>query len=68
MAAKILLAPKQPQAIIDIARSRLEFYQDSKFNCDENRRAINALEVALEALASRTARRETAGTEGTHNV
>ena len=54
------------ETIIDIARQRLEFYQNTKFACDENALAIHALKEALEILHERTARREAAGIEGTH--
>lgn len=54
--------------IIRAALSRLEFYQESKFNCQENATAIQHLKAALASLESRTARREAEGTEGTHEV
>src|SRR5690606_20694327 len=54
--------------IIRAALDRLEFYQESKFNCQENATAIQHLKAALASLESRTARREAAGTEGTHEV
>lgn len=52
--------------VIRAALIRLECYQQSPFACDENRQAILHLGLALEALHSRTARREEAGIEGTH--
>ena len=54
---------------------RLEFYQKGndgptgppgKFACEENAVAILHLEDALHSLQARTARRELAGVEGTH--
>lgn len=54
--------------IIRAALDRLEFYQEGKFNCQENATAIQHLKAALASLESRTARREAAGTEGTHEV
>lgn len=54
--------------VIKIALGRLEFYQDSKFNCEENAIAINSLRTALQALRLRTAKRELRGVEGTHEV
>lgn len=45
---------------------RLEFYNSTKFRCRENSLAITHCEEALHWLQSRTARREEAGTEGTH--
>jgi len=52
--------------IIAAAQDRLEFYQRSRFNCEENAAAIKHLEAALALLDSRTKRREQAGIEGTH--
>lgn len=57
------------ETVIQCVIKRLEFYQNSKFNCDENHEAIVALENAVDVLNSRTKRREedgTDGTEGTH--
>lgn len=57
------------ETVISAARKRIEWYQEvcgGRFRCDENARAIIFLEDALEALNSRTQRRERAGTEGTH--
>lgn len=48
---------------------RLDFYQtakDGRFECGENARAIHHIEMALAAMAERTARREAAAVEGTH--
>jgi len=52
--------------VIFAAKERLEFYQASRFNCPENALAIEHLEAALAALDSRTRRRESQQTEGTH--
>lgn len=52
--------------VIAAARDRIEYYQNSGFACDENAAAITHLTIALDALNMRTARRETAQTEGTH--
>ena len=52
--------------VIRAARSRLAWYQSSKFACDENAEAIKHLNRALDALAARTKRRIIARTEGTH--
>ena len=49
-------------AVID----RVNVYQDSRFACDENAEALKHLQLAAEALDSRTKRREAAKTEGTH--
>lgn len=55
------------ETVIEAARQRIAFYQDSKFSCRENALAITKLEEALHWLNSRTARREAAGVEGTHS-
>lgn len=54
------------ETIIAAAKDRLEYYQSSRFNCEENAEAIRHLALALAILNDRTARREAAGTEGTH--
>ncbi|NYZ70127.1 hypothetical protein H0A36_29370 [Endozoicomonas sp. SM1973] len=54
--------------IINAAKDRLEFYQESKFCCDYNAEAIKHLESAINVLNSRTANREKRGVEGTHEV
>lgn len=52
--------------VIGAVAARLLFYQSSKFNCPENEAAIRHLNLALEALDSRTRRREAQSVEGTH--
>lgn len=54
--------------IIAVALDRLEFYQQSKFNCLENALAIDHLQDALSELRSRTKSRESRKVEGTHAV
>lgn len=54
------------ESVISAALERIAFYQASKFACAENARAASHLISALEILNKRTARREDAGTEGTH--
>lgn len=54
------------ETLIDIARDRIQFYQDSGFSSRENALAITKLEEALHWLNARTARREAQGAEGTH--
>lgn len=56
------------ETIIAIAKDRLEFYQQSKFACQENEEAINFLESALKILDARTRAREEREVEGTHEV
>ena len=55
------------ETIIAAAKQRIEFYQDSKFACAENEKAIMHLGLALNELNARTLRRTEAGVEGTHN-
>lgn len=54
------------ETVIRAAIGRLEHYQSLRFACEENAEAIRHLDAALAALASRTARREAQGVEGTH--
>lgn len=54
------------EGVIQAALDRLEHYQTTDFRCRENALAITKLEEALHWCGARTARRESAGTEGTH--
>lgn len=54
------------ETVISAAKQRLEFYQESKFNCIENADAIGSLQAALDVLESRTKNREKRGVEGEH--
>lgn len=54
--------------VINAAIGRLEFYQSSKFACDENAQALNHLHRAMVCLRQRTANRQVRGVEGTHAV
>jgi len=56
------------ETVIDAARQRIQFYQDSKFSCRENAIAITKLEEALMWLNKRTADREKRNVEGTHTA
>jgi len=56
------------EKIIFAAIDRIQFYQKSKFKCDENATALLHLQDALYALETRTAGREARGTEGTHDL
>lgn len=56
------------EQIIQIAIGRLEYYQDTKFECEENADAIGYLERALKCINSRTQSRIDRGVEGTYNV
>ena len=55
------------ETVIDSAKQRIEFYQDSKFACAENEKALMYLDLALNELDARTRRRTEAGVEGTHH-
>ena len=52
--------------LLAIVAHRLECFQTSQFACQENADALAAVEEARRILAARTARRVSAGTEGTH--
>lgn len=52
--------------LIAVCIDRIEFYNAAGFECDENMDAIGHLHDALAALGRRTASREAAGVEGTH--
>lgn len=54
--------------LIAICIDRLRYFQETKFNCDENREAIIFLEAALSALNRRTIRRASEGKKGTSNI
>ena len=45
---------------------RMQFYQNSKFACDYNQRALEHMQAALTELNARTADREQRSVEGTH--
>jgi len=49
-------------AVID----RIEFYQESRFACRSNARALEKLKAALAELEARTKEREVRDVEGTH--
>ena len=52
--------------VIIAAIQRLEYFQDSKFECQENADAIASLQGALTALESRTKTRVDQGVENTY--
>ena len=56
------------ETVIDAALQRIQFYQDSKFNCRENVIAMHKLEEALLWLNKRTADREARQVEGEHKI
>jgi len=56
------------EGVLNAARNRLEFYQDSRFKCRENALAITRIEEALHWLNHRTMDRELRQVEGTHQA
>jgi len=52
--------------VIKAVKDRIDYYQASKFACEENAKAAEHLQAALDILNSRTAKREARGVEGTH--
>jgi len=56
------------ETVIDAARQRIEFYQNSKFKCRENAIAITKLEEALLWLNKRTSDRDKRQVEGEHKI
>lgn len=54
--------------VIDAARQRLSFFQDSPYACNANAEAVEHLTLALEALDSRTREREAREVEGEHKA
>ncbi len=53
------------EVLLAIVRDRLECCQRSKFACDENKRALLNVILAMDALAWRTIKRKERGVEGT---
>ena len=56
------------EALLAIVADRLDGFQSSKWACEENAVALDAVKAALAALESRTAKRAARGVEGTHAV
>ena len=54
--------------LIGACTQRLRFYQDSRFACEENAEALDALTDALTSLDRRTAERIERSVEGTYEV
>lgn len=52
--------------LLGVVMDRIEYYQDSRFNCKENAEALHHLQMAAEFLDSRTQNREARQVEGTH--
>jgi len=55
------------EGVIQAALDRLMFYQNTRFRCPANERAVGHLRNALRVLHIRTVDRELRGVEGTHN-
>lgn len=56
------------EVLLAIVIDRLEGFQSSKWACVENDDALRSCREALEALESRTQKREARGVEGTHKL
>jgi len=56
------------ETLLEVVKDRINFYQESKFNCQENDDAINYINKALEALNNRTKKRQERKVEGTWEV
>lgn len=54
--------------VLDAVIGRIEYYEDSKFACDENKKALVALKQAAKVLDDRTKSRKLRNVEGTHQV
>lgn len=52
--------------VLEACELRLEAYQASPFNCQENANALSDLGLSIHHLKSRLNRRKAAGTLGTH--
>ena len=52
--------------VVQAAIGRIEFYEQGRFACDDNKVALDNLRAAGRALDRRTRERETRGVEGTH--
>ncbi len=56
------------EEVLEACLSRLQYYQNSKFNCPEHVLAISGIEEAIKWLQKRTDDREKRLVEGTHNI
>jgi hypothetical protein len=54
------------ETVIEAAAQRIRYYQESRFACAHNAKALEHLEAALASLEARTAEREGRNVEGTH--
>lgn len=56
------------ELLLAVVQDRLENFQNSTFACEENAVALDHVKKALEAMKSRTKKRQERGVEGTYNV
>lgn len=56
------------EGVINAAIDRINFYQNSKFRCEDNAEALKHLYRAVEYLQKRTKNREDREVEGTHSI
>jgi hypothetical protein len=54
--------------VLEAVRSQIQYYQDSKFVCEENATALQHIDLALAALNSRRDRRKDQNILGTHVI
>lgn len=54
------------ETVLDMVADRIEFYEQSRFASEYNKKALFHIGAALAALNQRTADREARGVEGTH--
>jgi hypothetical protein len=52
--------------VLQACRHQMNYYQDSRYACQENEAALHHLDLAIAALQSRRDRRDAEGTLGTH--
>lgn len=52
------------EALLAVVKDRLEHFQNGPYPCEENARALDAVNAALAALHERTAKRLARGVEG----
>jgi len=56
------------EEVLGACKARFEFFQESKFACEENADAIAGIQAALDAMGRRFAKRAAAGIEGTYKT
>jgi hypothetical protein len=54
--------------VLDMCKQQLEYYQNSKYACEENADALTSLEECIAHLESRKNRRQSQGILGTHEL